>query len=82
LDKDLIKEELSSTLRRSAGIPFLLTTFIKSYINNDKFTTFSHNKIMVILKYSIESLIDNYKKCKINFFLLELFLKDRDIFNN
>ena len=71
LDKKLIKEELSTILRRSAGIPFILTSFIKSYINNDKFSTFSHNKVVVILKSSIESLLNSYIKCK----FLKLFTK-------
>ena len=66
LEKKLIKEELSSILRRSAGIPFLLTTLIKSYINNDKLSTYSHNKVVVILRFSVDTLLNSYHKCKKN----------------
>jgi len=71
LEKKLIREELSSILRRSAGIPFILTTLIKSYINNDKFSTFSHNKVVNILKESIESLLNSYIRCNSIHFILK-----------
>jgi hypothetical protein len=65
LDTNLHKEKLSTILRRSAGIPLLLTTLIKSHLPTDKNLTLSNNKVIEILKYSIETLLRNYLKCKI-----------------
>jgi hypothetical protein len=61
LETKLINEEVCSILRRSAGIPFILTTLIKSYISHDKLSTFSHNKVVEILKSAIEMLLTHYK---------------------
>jgi len=60
LVEKLVKEELSSILRRSAGLPYLITTLIKSYTSEEKF---SFSRIKSILSLTISKLIENYKKC-------------------
>jgi hypothetical protein len=62
IERGLSKEEVCSTLRRSAGIPFLIATLIKSFQSNEKLSNFSHNKVVSILKSSIECLLNNYQK--------------------
>jgi hypothetical protein len=63
IDNKLKKEELSSILRRSAGIPYIITTLIKSYISNDKQFGLTHNTVVKILKYSLDCLLQSYLTC-------------------
>ena len=58
VEKELSNHVVSSILRRSAGIPFLITTLIKSYITEN----YSYNFIKNILKNTIMSLLNNFKK--------------------
>ena len=58
LEKELSNHVVSSILRRSAGIPFLITTLIRSYITEN----YSYNFIKSILKNTILSLLNNFKK--------------------
>ena len=58
LEKELSNHVVSSILRRSAGIPFLITTLIRSYITEN----YSYNFIKNILKNTINSLLNNFKK--------------------
>ena len=52
------QEEISSTLRRSAGIPFLIVSLIKSYIS----PSFSSKFINDLLSQTIDALLDNFNK--------------------
>ena len=52
------QEEISSTLRRSAGIPFLIVSLIKSYIS----PSFSSKFINALLSQTIDALLDNFNK--------------------
>ena len=56
INNQLKNYEISSILRRSAGIPFLICTLIKSYINNN----FSDKFINEILFFCIEKLLFNF----------------------
>ena len=58
IEKELSNHVVSSILRRSAGIPFLITTLIRSYITEN----YSYNFIKNILKNTILSLLNNFKK--------------------
>ena len=58
VEKELSNHVVSSILRRSAGIPFLITTLIRSYITEN----YSYNFIKTILKSTISSLLTNFKK--------------------
>ena len=58
VEKELSNHVVSSILRRSAGIPFLITTLIRSYITEN----YSYNFIKNILKSTISSLLNNFKK--------------------
>ena len=58
VEKELSQHVVSSILRRSAGIPFLITTLIRSYITEN----YSYNFIKNILKSTINSLLNNFKK--------------------
>ena len=58
VEKELSNHVVSSILRRSAGIPFLITTLIRSYITEN----YSYNFIKNILKSTITSLLNNFKK--------------------
>ena len=58
VEKELSNHVVSSILRRSAGIPFLITTLIRSYITEN----YSYNFIKNILKSTISSLLTNFKK--------------------
>ena len=62
VEKELSNHVVSSILRRSAGIPFLITTLIRSYITEN----YSYNFIKNILKSTISSLLDNFKKYQDN----------------
>ena len=58
VEKELSNYIVSSILRRSAGIPFLITTLIRSYITEN----YSYIFIKSILKSTISSLLNNFKK--------------------
>ena len=58
ISNQLINHEISSTLRRSAGIPFLIVTLIKSYIS----PSYSNQYIINILKFTIDNLLNNFNK--------------------
>ena len=58
VEKELSQHVVSSILRRSAGIPFLITTLIRSYITEN----YSYNFIKNILKSTTNSLLNNFKK--------------------
>ena len=53
---DVKNEDLSSTLRRSAGIPYLTVSLIKSYIS----PSFSNKFINDLLKDVINGLLSNF----------------------
>ena len=53
VEKELPNHVVSSILRRSAGIPFLMTTLIRSYITEN----YSYNFIKNILKNTIDNLL-------------------------
>jgi hypothetical protein len=79
IDNKLHKEELSSILRRSAGIPFIITTLIKSYIGYDKQIGLTHNTFVRILKYSIDNLLETYMKCKALFNIDQYSISDTSV---
>ena len=58
VEKELPNHVVSSILRRSAGIPFLMTTLIRSYITEN----YSYNFIKNILKNTIDNLLNNFNK--------------------
>ena len=58
VEKELSTHVVSSILRRSAGIPFLITTLLRSYITEN----YSYNFIKNILKSTITSLLNNFRK--------------------
>ena len=62
ISNQLTNHEISSTLRRSAGIPFLIVTLIKSYIS----PSYSNQYIMNILKFTIDNLLNNFNKYQNN----------------
>ena len=58
VEKELPNHVVSSILRRSAGIPFLMTTLIRSYITEN----YSYNFIKTILKNTSDNLLSNFNK--------------------
>ena len=56
VEKELSNHAVTSILRRNAGIPFLITTLIKSYITEN----YSYNFIKNILKNIINSVLNNF----------------------
>ena len=58
ISNQLTNHVISSTLRRSAGIPFLIVSLIKSYIS----PSYSNNYIIDLLKFAIDNLLDNFNK--------------------
>ena len=58
VEKELPNHVVSSILRRSAGIPFLMTTLIRSYITEN----YSYNFIKNILNNTINNLLNNFNK--------------------
>ena len=58
IQNQLQNHEISSILRRSAGIPYLICTLMKSYINSN----FSDKFINEILDFCIEDLLNNFNK--------------------
>ena len=61
ISKELIKKDLCSILRRSAGIPFILCTVLKSYNIDDKHKIYNLPKINIILSQTVNILINNFK---------------------
>ena len=62
ISNQITNHEISSTLRRSAGIPYLIVTLIKSYIS----PSYSNQYIIDILKFTIDNLLNNFNKYQNN----------------